>query len=132
MRKSSGTAISPLTWGLGEASEFMLGDESCISGQIMSVPIPGNSIRRDSDLIRLIRKSTVSSQAAAGDLSFFSDFFYYPGHRGRKSQSRYCNKHEEEKKMAAMSQTIGYFLLRGKLLKRGENKTELLVWEAER
>lgn len=33
--------------------------------------------------------------------------------------------------MAAMSQTIGYFLLRGKLLKRGENKTELLLWEAE-
>lgn len=33
--------------------------------------------------------------------------------------------------MAAMSQMGGFFLLRGKLLKGRENKTELLLWDAE-
>lgn len=30
-----------------------------------------------------------------------------------------------------MSQMSGYFLLWGKTLKVGENKTELLLWDAE-
>lgn len=42
--------------------KFTQRNDGCVSGQIASAPIPGNSIRGDRHLIRLIHKSTGSSR----------------------------------------------------------------------
>lgn len=99
----------------------------------MSVPIPGNSIRRDSDLIRLIRKSTVSSQAAAGDHSFFSDFFFLlpPVIEDENLKADTVINVKRKRKWQQCHRRLDVSCSGAKLLKRGENKTELLLWEAE-
>lgn len=111
-------------------------NDGCVSGQIMSVPIPGNSIRRDSDLIRLIHKSTVGSLELG--ILHFSLYFFFPRSSQRKISNLCQNMNaalnltrEEQKETAAMSQRKMSYPLWGKLVKERNNKTKLRLWDSK-